>query len=132
MQLALGEARGVSEQARHRVACAACILQSLAEDHVAAALAVHRPRLRETRESRPKFLRGSERTGMKLRIAAGQPADIAARGRRLIGERRKGYDLRTRFAPRREQMRIDERECRVRGERNAWPGRRQRGEEGRR
>src|SRR6266540_695748 len=99
MQLAIGEARGVSEQARHRVARAACILQSLAEDHIAAALAVHRPRLREAREPRLEFLRGSERAGMKLRITAGQPADIAAFGRRLIGERRKGHDLRPGVAP---------------------------------
>src|SRR5439155_9323641 len=128
MQLALGETRGVSEQPRHRVARAACILQSLAEHYMAAALAVHRPRLRETREPRLEFLRSSERAGMKLRITAGQPADIAALGRRLIGERGKGHDLRAGFAPRREQMRIDERERRVRGERNALPGRRQRGD----
>src|SRR5262245_43790375 len=56
---------------------------------------------------------------MQLRIAAGQPADVAVLGWWLIGERRKGDDLRTRFAPRREQMGVDEGERRVRGERNA-------------
>ena len=43
MQFALGEARGVAEQAGHGVRTAFCIFETLAQNHVAAALAVHRP-----------------------------------------------------------------------------------------
>src|SRR6185295_56622 len=71
MQLALGEARGVSKQAGHRIMYAVRIFYALAEDHVAAALAVHRPRLCEARESGLKFPRSSERAGMQFRITAG-------------------------------------------------------------
>src|SRR5262252_2725841 len=87
MQLAFGEAREVCEQACHRVARAARILDPLAQHHVAAALAVDRPRLREAREPFPEALRGGEHASMELRITAGQPADVAALVRRLIGER---------------------------------------------
>ena len=50
MQLAIGETRAMAEQAGHPVARAARVLDSFAEHHVAAAFAVHRSRLRETRE----------------------------------------------------------------------------------
>src|SRR5262249_32277720 len=126
MQLALGEARGVSEQTGHLVARAVRILDALAQHHVAAALAVYRPRLREAREPVPEALRGRECTGMEFGIAAGQPADVAAFWRRLIGERRKSRDLRARFAPAREHMRIDERKRRVRRQRDTLAGGRQR------
>src|SRR5712671_5462720 len=119
MQLAISEARAMSQETGHPVARAARVLYSLAQHHVAAALAMDRPRLREAREPRLKFLRSSELTTMELRIAARQPADVAALGRRLIGERRKRHDFRARFAPRREQMGIDEGERRVGRERNA-------------
>src|SRR5215831_19914357 len=99
MQLAFGEARGVCEQACHRVARAIRVLDPLPQHHVAAALAVDRPRLREAREPLLEALRGGERAGMEFRITAGQPADVAAFGRRLIGEGRKDRDLRARFAP---------------------------------
>src|SRR5262245_62313376 len=87
MELAFGKARGVREQTAHRVARTIRVLDPLAQHHVAAALAVHRPRLREARKPLPEALRRGKRAGMELRITAGQPADVAALGRRLIGER---------------------------------------------
>src|SRR5262249_7285177 len=87
MELAFGKARGVCEQTAHRVARTIRVLDPLAQHHVAAALAGHRPRLREPRESLSAALRGGNRASMELRITAGQPADVAAFGRRLIGER---------------------------------------------
>src|SRR6516164_9666809 len=61
MQLAFGEARGVREQAGHRVAPAIRVLDARAQHHVAAALAVDRPRVREAREPLPEALRRGER-----------------------------------------------------------------------
>src|SRR6266446_3353115 len=87
MQLAFGEARGVCEQAGHRMTRAVRVLDALAQHHVAAALAVDWPRVREAREPLPEALRRGERAGMQLRITTGQPADVAALGRRLVGER---------------------------------------------
>ncbi len=126
MEPALGKAGGVPEQAGHRVPDTIRIFEALPQHHVAAALTVHRPRLRELREPVPKSMRGRERAGMQLRIAAGQPAHIAVRRRRLVRERRKGRDLRTRFAPACEQVRVYEGEGRVRRDRDALARRRQR------
>src|SRR5258708_33665090 len=100
----------MSQESGHPGALAARVLYSCAQHHVAAALTMDRPRLREAREPRLKFLRSSELTTMELRIAARQPADVAALGRRLIGERRKSDDFRARLARRREEMGLDERE----------------------
>ena len=50
MQLAIDETCAMSEQTGHPMARAARVLDSFAEHHVAAAFAVHRSRLRETRE----------------------------------------------------------------------------------
>src|SRR5579863_2277621 len=47
MQLALGETRGMAEQAHHCVLLTLRIFQALAEHHVAAALAMYRPGLRK-------------------------------------------------------------------------------------
>src|SRR5262249_16140072 len=87
MQLAFGKARRVSEQATHRVARAVRVLDPLAQHHVAAALAVDRPRVREAREPVPEPLRAGHNASMELRITDGQPADVAALVRQLIGER---------------------------------------------
>ena len=90
------------------------IFEALAQHHVAAALAVHRPRRGKPRKPVAKTPRSSERAGMKLGIAAGQPADVAVRGRRLVGERRERDDLGARAAPAVDDMRIDEGEGRDR------------------
>src|SRR6516165_6647269 len=126
MQLAFGKASGVCEQACHRVARAVRILDPRAQHHVAAALAVDRPRLRKAPEPLLEALRGGERAGMEFWITAGKPADVAAFGRRLIGEGRKDRDLRARFAPAGQQMRIDERKRRIRRKRDALAWGRQR------
>ena len=65
--------------------------------------------------------------GMQLRIAAGQPATVAALRWCLVGERREGHDLGAGPPPAGEDVRIDEGEGRVGGERDALAGRRQGG-----
>ena len=52
MQFALGEARRVAEQAGHGVVPARGVFEAFAQNHVAAALAVHRPRLRRSAAGR--------------------------------------------------------------------------------
>src|SRR5712691_6066794 len=124
MQLALSEARRVAEQSRHGVADAIGVLEAFAEHHVAAALAVHPARGCELREPGAKSLGGRKRSGVQLRIAARQPAAVAARRWRLVGERREPDDLGAGAPPSGEDVRIDEREGRVGGERDALAGRR--------
>src|SRR5262249_1439480 len=106
MELALREARGVAEQASHGVANAFGVLEHLAEDHVAAALPVHRTRGGEARESFAEFVRGSELLRVKLGIAAGEPAGVAVLGRRLVGKRRERHDLCAGALPAVENMRV--------------------------
>ena len=59
MQPALGKARGMAEQARHRVAHALRVLDALAEHHVAAALAVNRMALRKSSQGRRESARAA-------------------------------------------------------------------------
>ena len=77
LQLAFGEAGCVTKKSHHRVAHALRVLNSLAEDHVAATLAVNRPCGRKPIESFAKSMRRGECTGMELRIAARQPSTVA-------------------------------------------------------
>ena len=93
MQLALCEAGGMAEQPGHAVADAVGVLEAFAEHHVAAALAVHRPRRGETRKPGAEPVGGGKPSGVKLRIAAGKPATVAVLRRRLVGERRERDDL---------------------------------------
>ncbi len=125
MQPALGEAGGMAEQAGHGVAPAGGVFEAFAQNHVAAALAVHRPRLREVAQAVSKFSRRRERFGMQLRIAARQPAAVGTLGRRLVGERRERQNLGAGAPPRRGDVRIDEAERAVAGERDALARRRQ-------
>ena len=131
MQLALGEAGGVAEQAGHGMRLPCRILQALAQNHVTAALAVHRPRLREASQSIAETSRRGERFRMKLRIAARQPAAVGAIRRRFVGQRRKRQDFGAGVAPRREHMRIDETERPIVRQRDALSGRRDGGVTGR-
>ncbi len=114
MQLAGRKTRGVSEQAGHGMAHAVGILEPRAQHHVAAALPMHRPRRRKSCKSVAKPPRIGERAGMKLRIAAGQPATVAVGRRRLVGKRRERHDLGARAAPAVDHMGIDEREGPIR------------------
>jgi len=98
-------------------------VEVFAERHVAAALAVHRPRLGKARKPRAKLVRGRQLARMQFGIAAGQPATVAVLGWRLIGERGKGKYLRASRAPAGKQVRIDEGEGCVRRERDALAGR---------
>ncbi len=65
------------------------------------------------------------RAAMQLRIAAGQPDRIGRGIGRLVSERRERHDLGAAGAPVPQEVRIDEGERRVRGERDALAGRRQ-------
>ena len=84
MKLALGEARRVAEQPRHRVPRGLRVLQPFAEHHVAAALAVNRMALRKFRETVEKAACCRELPRMQFRIAARQPADVATGRRRFV------------------------------------------------
>ena len=86
----MGEARRMTEKSCHGVAGAVGVLKALAEHHVATAFAVHRARSGKLRKPRAKARRSRKRARVKLRIAAGQPAAIAALRWRLVRERREG------------------------------------------
>ena len=75
------------EQAGHGVASAVGILNSLAEHHVAAALAVNGARRCKALQPIAETLRSGELFGEKFGIAARQPARITRVGGRFVGER---------------------------------------------
>src|SRR5579871_4026704 len=92
MQLARSEARCVSEQADHTVPYPLRVLEAFAEHHVAAAFPVHRACHGKSPQPILEPLGIRQRTCVKLRIAAGQPAGIAVRRWRFVGKRREGND----------------------------------------
>src|SRR5262245_9162326 len=124
MKLRRGETGRMAEQPGHAVAYAVAIGEAYPEHHVAAALAVHRPRRREARKPCTKSLGGGERSRMKLGVSPGEPTTVAMLWRRLVGERREGRNLGACLAPSVENMRIDEAESRIRCERDALSRRR--------
>ena len=71
-------------------------------------------------------MRGGKGVGVQFRVAAGEPAAVGALRRRLVGERRERHDFGAGLAPGLEQVRIDEAEGAVAGERDALARRRQR------
>src|SRR5699024_8718574 len=77
IHFAPGEAGGVSKEAEHFMRLARRILQRLAEHHEAAALAMDRLRLGKFPHLCPEAQCLSQPARVKLRITAGQPADIA-------------------------------------------------------
>ena len=125
MQLPAGEARCMAEQSGHGVAPPRRILEALAQNHVAAAFAMHRARLGKAPQPCGKSPRGGERIGVQLRISAGQPAAIGTFGRRLVGERRKCKNLGAGATPRLNEVRINEAEGLIAGQRDALARRRQ-------
>ena len=114
VELSFGEACRVAEQARHGVASALGVLQAFAENHVAAALAMHCACLREFRQAAPKMARRRQLAGVQFRITAWQPADIAVVRWRLVTQRRERHDLRAGATPAIEHVGIDERKGCVR------------------
>src|SRR5512135_463497 len=127
MELALREARGMAEQPGHGAAHAIRILEALAENHVAAALAMHLTRRGEAGEPVAETVRRGKPPRMQLGIAAGQPADVAALRRLLVGKGREGEDLGALPPPSCDEMRVDEGEGVVLGERDAHARRADRG-----
>ena len=77
----------MAEQTGHAVADALRVLKALAEHHVAAALAMDRPRCGEMRQPCAESLGGGEPLGMQFGISARQPATIARLRRRFVGQR---------------------------------------------
>src|SRR5580704_9851700 len=124
MQLALGEAGGMAEQAGHGMRVSCRILQALAQNHVTTALAVYRPRLCKASQSIAETPRRGERLRVKLRIAARQPAAVGAFRRRFVGERREWQDFGAGVAPCRKYMRIDKAERPIVRQRDALSRRR--------
>src|SRR6516162_11373241 len=125
MQLPCGKARRVSEQAGHRMRVAIGVLKALAEDHVASAFAMDRAGGGKSRQPVMKRARGCERASGQFGIAARQPAAVAVRRGRLIGERREPHDFGPHPTPTLKQVRIDETECLIGCQGNALPRRRE-------
>ena len=99
------------------------VLEGLAEDHIAAALAVYGLCPGERRKSVEKPAGRCNPARVKLGITAGQPAAVAIRRRRLVVQRRKTDDLGALPAPVRRHVRVDEREGIVVGKRDSLAGR---------
>src|SRR3954471_3701223 len=108
MKLAPGVAGRDRQQAGHRMHAAVLVLQRPAQRHVAAALAVDRPRARERSQPVEKRARARETAGVQLRIAAGKPAGAAVAGRRFVREWGERLDLGPGRPPPGEDVRIDE------------------------
>src|SRR5690242_18052047 len=70
MQFAFGEARRVTEEPGHRVGAPVAILDALAQNHVTAALAVNRARLRKAPQAFGKVLRRCQHAGMQFGVTA--------------------------------------------------------------
>src|SRR5262245_54261099 len=87
MKPAFGEARRMSEQSGHRVADTLRVLDSLAEHHVPAALAMNGTRGGEAAKPVAEAARRRKVARAELRISARQPAYVAILGRRLVGQR---------------------------------------------
>src|SRR6185312_12733393 len=117
MELAASEARGVTEQPAHGVTDSVGVLQHLAQDHIAAALSMHRPRRGKADEPFTEALRCCEPFRVKLWVPAGEPAGVAQVWRRLVGEGGEGHDLGAGAPPPVEDMGIDEGEGGVARER---------------
>ncbi len=88
---------------------------------------MHGARGGEAAHAVAKGRRCREPAGMQLRIAAGEPGDVAVVRRRLVGERRERHQLRTGGAPMGGDMRVEEGEGGIGRQRDALAGRRQRG-----
>src|ERR1700692_3428240 len=102
-----------SEQPEHRVTSSRGVDQAGAKRHVAAALAVHRARLRKGAKAVCEARRGGQLAGVQFRITARKPGDVTGWVWRLVGKRREGDDFGSCRAPTRHQMRIQERERHV-------------------
>src|SRR5215831_7682136 len=101
------------------------IFKALAEDHVAAAFAMHVSRSGKSRKAPAEASRGGERAGMKLGITARQPAAIAVVRRRLVGQRRESDNFGASAPPSVNKVRIDKAERCIGSECDALAGRQQ-------
>src|SRR5208283_5030946 len=124
MQLACRKTKGRVKQARHAMGMACLIRQDLPQNHIAAAFAMRGLRLREAAQAFEETFRRREPSCVKLGIAARKPKKIAILRRRLIGERRKENDVRTRLPPARQNMRIEKGKRRIPRDRDALRRRR--------
>ena len=102
------------------------VFEALAEHHVAAALAMHRPRRGEVREPLAEARRRRRAVRRAARDSRREASNVAILRRRLIGERRERHDLRAGAPPAVEHMRVDEAEGRVLRQRDALARRRDR------
>ncbi len=125
MKFSLRKARFEVQKAEHGVALAVFAGKAVAQHHVAAALAVHRAFRGEGAHAGEEVRVCGEAPGVKLRVAAGQPDCIGGAGRRFIGQRREGKNLRARVPPGFDKMWINEGKGGVLSQRNPLAGRSQ-------
>ena len=118
MHPALGERRLEPQQARHRMTPAFCILDPLPQHHVAPTLAVNwNGAAGQRAQPVVKTMRRRQCSSVQLGIAARQPDHIGSGIGRLVGQWRERQDRSTCRTPAVEQMRIDEGESAILGER---------------
>ena len=124
MHPAVGERRFQRQQARHRMALSGRILHPRAQHHVAPTLTMNgNGALGQRAQPVVKTMRRRQCSRVQLGIAAGQPYRIGSGIGRLVGQRRERQDLRAGRPPAIEQMRIDEGESAILGERDTLAGR---------
>jgi len=126
MQLAFRKTKGRAKQARHAMGMACLIGQALPQNHIAAAFAMRGLRLREAAQAFEETFRRRDPSCVKLGIASRKPKKIAIFRRRLIGERRRENDVRSRPSPARQNMRIEKGKRRIPRNRDALRRRRSR------
>lgn len=113
------------KQPGHRMRDPVLVGQALPQNHEAAAFTMDGTGIGELPQTRQKTRGPGQSPGMKLGIAARQPAAIGGIGWGCVSQRRKGQDLCPGGAPACQLMRIEKAERRVLRQRDALAGGRQ-------
>ena len=109
MKLPGGEACVQAKEPEHGVPLALRADEPLAQDHIAAALAMNGLCCGEGAQATAEVRVGGQAPEREARVAAGKPHRIGGTVRRLIGKRRERQDFRPRFVPCVQDMGINER-----------------------
>ena len=99
------------------------VRQRFSEHHIPAAFAMNRTSFREMPQSLEEPMRPGKPIGMKFGIPPRQPASVTIVIRPLVGKWRKEADFGPGGPPTLQQVRIEERECRILGQGDPLPRR---------